>query len=75
MPNPKEHIKKLNEIMPKIPNIKWGALTNAYPTNAKLNQINKMIPHDKKWHSIFEEKDQVHIDGVTVRRKNLDSMT
>jgi len=75
MPDPKEHIKKLNELMPKIPNMKWGALTNVYPTNAKLNQINKMIPHDKKWHSIFEEQDQVNIDGVTIRRKSLDSMT
>ena len=75
MPDPKEHIKKLNELMPKIPNMKWGALTNFLPTNAKINQINKMIPHDKKWHSIFEETNQVHIDGVTVRRKSLDSMT
>ncbi len=75
MPDPKEHIKKLNQLMPKVPNMKWGALTNAYPTNAKIKEINKMIPHDKKCHSIFEEKYQVHIDGFTVRRKNLDSMT
>ena len=44
MPDPKEHIKKLNEIMPKVPNMKWGALTNTYPTNAKINQLNKMLP-------------------------------
>ena len=65
MPDPKEHVKKLNEIMPKIPNMKWGALTNAYPTNAKLNELGRLLPHDKKWHSLFEEKDKIHIDGVT----------
>ena len=70
-----EHIKKINEIMPKIPNMKWGALTNAVPTNAKIKEMNKLLPHDKKWHTLFEEKDQVHIDGVTVRRKNTNSMT
>lgn len=67
MPYPKEHIKKLNDIMPKVSNMKWGALTNAYPTNAKLIEISKILPHDKKWYSLFEEKDQVHIDGATVR--------
>ena len=76
MPDTKEHVKKLNDVMPKVPNMRWGgALTNAYPTNAKVKEISKLLPHDKKWHSLFEEKDQVHIDGVTVRRKNLDSMT
>ena len=75
MSDPKEHVRKLNEIMPKIPNMKWGALTNTVPTNAKLNELNKMLPHDRKWHTIFEEKDQVHIDGVTIRRKSVNSMT
>jgi len=75
MPDPKEHIKKLNDIMPKIPNMRWGALTNTAPTNAKLQEMSRLLPHDKKWHSLFEEKDQVHIDGVTIRRKSLESMT
>ena len=68
-------VEKLNKFMPKIPNMRWGALTNAYPTNAKIREINKLLPHDSKWHMLFEEKDQVHIDGVTIRRKSLDSMT
>ena len=52
-----------------------GALTNTAPTMLNYKKLSKLLPHDKKWHSLFEEKDQVHIDGVTVRRKNLDSMT
>lgn len=75
MPKENDIVEKLNKIMPKPKNMKWGALTNAYPTNAKLKELNKMLPHDKRWHTLFEEKDQVHIDGVTVRRKNLNSMT
>ena len=75
MSDSKEYIKKLNDMMPKIPNMRWGALTNTYPTNAKLNEMSKLLPHDKKWHTLFEEQDQVHIDGVTIRRKNLGAMT
>ena len=67
MQDPKEHIKKLNDIMAKVSNMEWGALTNACPTNAKLIENSKILPHDKKWYSLFEEKDQVHIEGVIVR--------
>jgi len=70
-----EIVNNLNKIMPKIPSMKWGALTNIYPTNAKLNEMNRLLPHDKKWHLLYEEKDQLNVDGVTIRRKTLDSMT
>ena len=68
-------VDKLNKVLPKVPKMKWGALTNIYPTNAKLEEMNRLLPHDKKWHLLFEEKDQVNVDGVPIRRKNLDSMT
>ncbi len=71
----REFVEKLNEAMPKIPAMKWGALTNMFPTNAKIEEMNRLLPHDKRWHLLFEEKNQVNVDGVTVRRKNLDSMT
>lgn len=70
-----EFVKKLNQAMPKVPDMKWGALTNIYPTNAKLEEMNRLLPHDKKWHLLFEEKEQVNVDGVPIRRKTLDSMT
>ena len=70
-----EFVKKLNKAMPKVPDMKWGALTNAYPTNAKLEEMNRLLPHDSKWHLLYEEKDLVNVDGVPIRRKNLDSMT
>jgi hypothetical protein len=55
--------------------MKWGALTNAYPTNAKLKEMNRLLPHDSKWHLLFEDEDEVNVDGVPIKRKNLDSMT
>lgn len=70
-----ELVNNLNKIMPKIPTMKWGALTNIYPTNAKIEEMNRLLPHDKRWHLLFEEKDQVNVDGITIRRKTLDSMT
>ena len=70
-----EVVDNLNKIMPKIPSMRWGALTNMYPTNAKIEEMNRLLPHDKRWHLLYEEKEQVRVDGVTIRRKNLDSMT
>jgi hypothetical protein len=70
-----EFVSKLNKVMPKMPDMKWGALTNIRPTNAKLNEMNRLLPHDSKWHLLFEEEDQVNVDGIPIRRKNLDSMT
>jgi len=70
-----EFVSKLNKVMPKMPDMKWGALTNMRPTNAKLNEMNRLLPHDSKWHLLFEEEDQVNVDGVPIRRKTLDSLT
>ena len=68
-------VNNLNKILPKIPTMRWGALTNISPTNAKIEEMNRLLPHDKKWHLLFEEKDQVNVDGITIRRKTLNSMT
>jgi hypothetical protein len=70
-----EIVNSLNKILPKIPTMRWGALTNISPTNAKIEEMNRLLPHDKKWHLLFEEKDQVNVDGIPIRRKTLDSMT
>jgi hypothetical protein len=77
LPNKKQNevVDKLNKVMPKIPSMRWGALTNIYPTNAKLEEMNRLLPHDKRWHLLYEKKDEVNVDGVTIRRKTTDSMT
>lgn len=56
----------INEIMPKIPNMNWGALMNKAPTNEKIEQMNKTFPHNGKWHTVFEKKDHVVVDGKII---------
>ncbi|MFQ5750734.1 MAG: hypothetical protein ACE5HI_01950 [bacterium] len=41
----------------------------------KLQQMNKMFPHNGKWHSIIEHDGQVHVDNKTIRRRTAESMT
>ena len=57
-------MKDINEVMPKIPNMKWGALLNKKPSSKKVEELNNLFPHNGKWHTVFEEKDVAYIDGV-----------
>ena len=65
----------INDIMPKIPSMRWGALMNKAPTNRKVNELNKIFPDNGKWHTVFEEKDVAYIDGVRVFKKDKESWT
>ena len=68
-------MRDINEIMPKIPNMKWGALTNKYPTNSRIKAMDQLFPDDGKWHTVFEEKDQFFIDGFRIGKKDPKSLT
>ena len=63
-------MKDINEIMPKIPNMKWGALMNKKPTNSKIDELNNVFPHNGKCHTVFEEEDVAYIDGKRIWKKN-----
>lgn len=63
-------MKDINEIMPKIPNMKWGALMNKAPSNEKFEEMNKIFSNNGKWHTVFEESDSVTIDGKEIRKKD-----
>jgi hypothetical protein len=68
-------MKDINEIMPKMPAMRWGALLNKYPTNDKVKQMNKIFPHNGKWHTVFEEDEQVFVDGVRIWKKDMNAWT
>jgi hypothetical protein len=68
-------MKDINKIMPKIPDMSWGALLNKYPTNDKVKQMNKIFPHNGKWHTVFEEDEQVFVDGVRIWKKDMNAWT
>lgn len=63
-------MRDINEIMPKIPDMKWGALMNRMPTSTKVKDMNRMFPHNGKWHTVFEEEEQVFVDGVRIWKKD-----
>lgn len=68
-------MKDINELMPKIHGMQWGAVTNLSPTVANLKELDKLLKHDSKWHLVINDEDQVHVDGITIRRKTMESMT
>ena len=68
-------MKDINEIMPKVPNMRWGALLNKFPTNEKVKLMNKTFHHNGKWHTVFEEEDQIFVDGVRVLKKDVEAWT
>ena len=63
-------MKDINDIMPRVPNMRWGALMNKAPTNEKVEEMNKIFPSNGKWHTVFEEKESVTIDGKEIHKKD-----
>lgn len=49
-------MRDINDLMPKIPHMRWGALTNMPPTNEKVREMDRMFPHDGRWHTVLEEE-------------------
>lgn len=68
-------MRDINEIMPKIPGMNWGAVTNINFTNPELKRLSKMMPHDKRWHTIFQHANETNFDGKVIRRRTAESMT
>ena len=68
-------MRDINDIMPKVGNMKWGALTNRPPTRKRIIDMDRIFPHNGKWHTVFEHGDTVSIDGRHVRKKSPDKWT
>ena len=43
---PFKSMKDINEVLPKVPNMKWGALMNKAPTNKKVKEPHTVFPHN-----------------------------
>lgn len=63
-------IRDINDIMPKIDDMRWGALMNRAPTTKTLKDMNSIFPDNGRWHTVFEEDDFMIIDGKEVRKKD-----
>ncbi len=67
--------RDINDIMPKVKNMRWGALMNRPPTSRRVNDMNRIFPHNGRWHTVFDVDDSVIVDGVEIRRKDPDRWT
>ena len=63
-------MKDINDVLPKVHNMKWGELMNKAPTNDKVEELNKIFPANGKWHTVFEETDHTYIDGNLIWKKD-----
>lgn len=67
-------MRDINDIMPKIPDMKWGALLNKQPTNKKIRELDRMLPHDKRWHTVFDFQDHVYVDDIRIEKEDKKSL-
>ena len=68
-------MRDINNILPKLPKNSWGALTNYLPGPTHVNEMRQILPYDSKWHTIFREADQTHIDGKRIWHKKPEQLT
>ena len=68
-------MKNINEKLPKIPHMRWDALLNTPPTNKRIEDMNKIFPNNGKRHTVFEENDQITIDGKQIHKKDPNKWT
>lgn len=68
-------MRDINEIMPKVPNMRWGALMNRPPTSRRVEEMNRIFPGNGRWHTVFEEGDRVYVDDKLVWKKGAGSWT
>jgi hypothetical protein len=43
---------------------------NKAPINEKVQEMNKIFLHNGKWYTVFQETDQVTIDGKQIWKKD-----
>lgn len=68
-------MKDINDIMPKVPGMVWGAVTNVEPSVRNINEMINVMPKDERWHTLFEGNKEMLIDGIPIRRRTAESLT
>jgi len=68
-------VRDINEVMPRVPNMRWGALTNVKPTRGRLEEMRRIFPDNGRWHTVLEGPESVTIDGRRVERRGAEALT
>jgi len=70
-------MRDINDFMPKFSNMKWGAVMNWQLSNAEVSELVRRppFPADKRWHTMFQDENNIYVDNVTIRKRSAESMT
>lgn len=68
-------MRDINDIMPKIKGMRWGAILNHIPSNKRILEMDQAFKDDQKWHTVLEDKDAVIVDGKRVSKYSQERLT
>jgi hypothetical protein len=68
-------MRDINDIMPKIPNMRWGAVMNHIPSSKRIIEMDQAFRDDHKWHTVLEDKDAVVVDGKRIPKYHDERLT
>lgn len=68
-------MRDINDIMPKIEGMRWGAVLNHIPSSRRILEMDRAFKNDHKWHSVLEDKDAVIVDGKRVSKYSDERLT
>lgn len=68
-------MRDINDVLPPVPNMKWGALTNVPPTLGRVREMDRVFPANGRWHTVFEDAEKVRVDGAVIWKKSPESWT
>ncbi len=69
--------RDINDVLPRVPGMQWGAVMNWLPTNREAIEIVKRspFPSDGRWHSAFRQGKDMIIDGKVIRQSDDSKLT
>lgn len=63
-------MKDINKLMPKLPKNCYATISNFPMSRSEINETTKIFGYDSKWHTLFDRKDSIDIDGKTILKQN-----
>lgn len=68
-------MKDINKILPELPPNSYATISNFPLSPAEIKETSRMFRFDSKWHTLFNEKDSITIDGKTLLKQNAKRFT
>lgn len=68
-------MRDINKLLPKLPKNSYATISNFPLSQAEIKETSKMFRFDSKWHTLYNEKDSITIDGKTLLKQNAERFT